>query len=155
MESLVISSPFGALELRSQNEKLTHVLKTKKRVSANPPQCPTLKKAKKQLAEYFSGKRTQFDLPLQLEGTDFQKRVWKQLQNIPFGQSLTYSSVAEKIKSPKAFRAVGTACGKNNLLVIVPCHRVKAQNGLGGFALGLEVKRELLRLENNGATINN
>ena len=104
--------------------------------------------AKKQLKAYFSGKLQRFDLPLHLEGTEFQERVWKALRRIPHGKTLSYAVLAEKVGKPKASRAVGNANGKNPLPIIVPCHRVIAHNGgLGGYTGGLEKKRFLLKLE--------
>lgn len=101
-----------------------------------------------QLKEYFQGKRKAFDLPLDLEGTIFQKKVWHQLQRIPYGQTVSYGDVAKRIKNPKAVRAVGSANGKNPVCVIVPCHRVIASDGtIGGYSGGLHVKRKLLALE--------
>jgi len=107
-----------------------------------------IKKANAQLEEYFSGKRTEFDLPLKMKGTDFQKSVWNVLESIPFGKTLSYKEVAEKIKNPKAVRAVGGACNKNPIAIIVPCHRVVGSNKkLVGFAGGLSTKEYLLGLE--------
>jgi methylated-DNA-[protein]-cysteine S-methyltransferase len=107
-----------------------------------------------QLTEYFAGKRQDFDLRLSPEGTAFQKRVWQELQKIPFGQTACYGDIAERIGNPKASRAVGMANGKNPLPIIVPCHRVIGKDGsLTGFGGGLEVKKQLLKLE-NGAYIN-
>lgn len=108
-----------------------------------------LNEAKKQLVEYFSGKREKFNLPLKPEGTDFQKNVWKQLQKIPYGKTWSYQDIALAIKNPKAVRAVGGANGKNPLGVIIPCHRVVRKSGdIGGYSSGLSKKRKLLRIEN-------
>jgi O-6-methylguanine DNA methyltransferase len=101
-----------------------------------------------QLAEYFIGRRTSFDLELDLRGTDFQIRVWRQLLKIPYGQVRSYGEVARALKQPKATRAVGQAAGHNPLPIIVPCHRVVGQGGsLVGFAGGITTKARLLRLE--------
>ncbi len=101
----------------------------------------------KQLNEYFLGKRESFDLTYDIEGTEFQKRVWNQLSQIPYGKTNSYKEIAGLLKS-KAFRAVGTANGRNPLSIIVPCHRVIAANGkLGGYAGGLKVKKALLDIE--------
>lgn len=109
---------------------------------------PVLDKAEKQLREYFAGKRTAFDVPLSPTGTPFQKKVWKGLTQIPFGETLSYGGLARKIKSPKAMRAVGAANGRNPIAIIVPCHRVIGENGkLVGFGGGLGVKAKLLKLE--------
>ncbi|MCX2743233.1 methylated-DNA--[protein]-cysteine S-methyltransferase [Mangrovivirga sp. M17] len=101
-----------------------------------------------QLNEYFTGKRRAFDIPIIYAGTDFQKSVWKQLLNIPYGKIITYSNLADQLKNPGSIRAVGTANGANAISIIVPCHRVIGKNGeLVGYAGGLQVKKELLKLE--------
>lgn len=102
----------------------------------------------KEIIEYLNGERKKFSLPLDLRGTDFQIRVWKELLNIPYGNTATYKEVANFIGKPKAFRAVGNALNKNPVLIVVPCHRVIGSNGkLVGFRGGLELKRKLLNLE--------
>lgn len=101
-----------------------------------------------QLDEYFQGKRTIFSLPFKLTGTPFQLAVWKELQNIPYGQTTSYKEIAQKINKPKAYRAVGMANNKNPLPIIIPCHRVIGSNGkLIGYAGGLNLKNYLLELE--------
>ena len=101
-----------------------------------------------QLDEYFHGKRTTFSLPFKLTGTPFQLAVWKELQNIPYGQTTSYKEIAQKINKPKAYRAVGMANNKNPLPIIIPCHRVIGSNGkLIGYAGGLKLKNYLLELE--------
>lgn len=107
-----------------------------------------LAKAVHQLEEYLGGKRKSFDLPLDAAGTEFQQRVWKELEKIPYGETRSYADVARTLKNGKASRAVGAANGKNPLSIIVPCHRVIAADGsLGGYAGGLEIKSKLLELE--------
>jgi methylated-DNA-[protein]-cysteine S-methyltransferase len=101
-----------------------------------------------QLAEYFTGQRTAFQIPLDLRGTDFQTKVWQQLMHIPYGKLRTYGEVARAMRQPKATRAVGQAAGHNPLPILVPCHRVIGKGGsLVGFAGGLTTKARLLRLE--------
>lgn len=101
-----------------------------------------------QLDEYFQGKRTTFSLPFKLTGTPFQLAVWKELQNIPYGQTTSYKEIAQKINKPKAYRAVGMANNKNPLPIIISCHRVIGSNGkLIGYAGGLKLKNYLLELE--------
>jgi len=102
-----------------------------------------------QLDEYFFEGRKKFDITFKISPTNFRLKVYQEMQKIPYGKSITYSDLAGKVGSPKAFRAVGTACGKNPLPLIIPCHRVKAQSGLGGFTGGLDIKRFLLNLESN------
>lgn len=109
------------------------------------------KKIEKQVSRYLTGSSSHLDLPVDwnnLKGTDFQKRVWKKMVKIPYGKVKTYGDLAKSLKSPGAARAVGTACAKNPVLLIIPCHRVVGVNGLGGFSGGgLGVKRKLLDLE--------
>lgn len=101
-----------------------------------------------QLSEYFSGKRKVFDVPLALEGTDFQMKVWKALLSIPYGETCSYKQIAEKVGCPKGCRAVGMANNKNPIGIIIPCHRVVgADGGLTGYAGGLNMKQKLLMLE--------
>ena len=107
-----------------------------------------LVKAKNELEEYFEGKRKEFDLPLKQEGTEFQKKVWNALSKIPYGEKRTYKEIAKMIGNEKASRAVGMANNKNNIPIIIPCHRVIGSNGkLVGYALGLDMKQYLLDLE--------
>ena len=109
---------------------------------------PLLEEAKKQLEEYFKGKRRVFDLPLKPCGTDFQMRCWSALLDIPYGECRSYADVARAAGSPKAFRAAGGACHRNPIAIIIPCHRVIGTNGsLTGFGGGLGVKQALLELE--------
>jgi methylated-DNA-[protein]-cysteine S-methyltransferase len=101
-----------------------------------------------QLQEYFTGDRVNFDLPTQTAGTAFQRDVWAQLAEIPYGETITYAELAIRIGNPKAVRAVGLANGRNPLSIVVPCHRVVGSNGaLTGFGGGIERKRYLLSLE--------
>jgi len=107
-----------------------------------------LERAVSQLAEYFNGERRQFDLPLDLEGTEFQRLVWSELVRIPFGETQSYGAIATEVGRPAAARAVGAATGRNPAPVIVPCHRVVGTSGsLTGFAGGLDRKRALLAHE--------
>ena len=101
-----------------------------------------------QTEEYFAHRRKIFDLPIKLAGSDFQRSVWQGIRDIGYGEIMSYGQLAEKINRPKAVRAVGSACGANPLPLIIPCHRVVAKGGLGGFGLGLAAKKILLELEN-------
>lgn len=104
--------------------------------------------AVRQLREYFAGRRTRFSVPLHMEGTEFQQRAWRAMRKIRYGSTVSYAQQAKTIGSPKAVRAVGSANGANPIPIIVPCHRVIASDGsLGGYALGLKMKRFLLELE--------
>lgn len=104
--------------------------------------------AEKQLTDYFKGKRKSFNIPLDLHGTSFQKKVWAELLKIPYGKTRSYKEIAVDLKDSHASRAVGTANSKNPVWIIVPCHRVIASNGsLGGYAGGINMKKNLLTLE--------
>jgi O-6-methylguanine DNA methyltransferase len=106
------------------------------------------KQISKQLKEYFLGTRTKFDIKLDLNGTPFQLKVWRALQNIPYGNIASYQDIANKIKQPKAVRAVANAIGVNPIAIIIPCHRVIRSNGtIGGYKWGTPLKTQLLQLE--------
>ena len=103
---------------------------------------------REQLAEYFAGQRRQFDVPIELAGTPFQRRVWQELLQIPFGTTISYAQLAGRVGRPTASRAVGHANGRNPISIIVPCHRVVGANGkLTGYAGGVDKKQRLLALE--------
>ena len=107
---------------------------------------PLLEKAKEEIEEYFQGKRKTFDLPLDAKGTEFQKRVWKELLDIRYGETLSYGEIGDRIGT-KAYRAIGNACGNNPIPILIPCHRVVGKDNIGGFSLGLDLKRKLLDIE--------
>lgn len=150
-----MASPVGILKLVATEQALVAVLwenEHPKRVRlaelVEQSDHPVLLETQKQLNEYFAAKRQQFDLPLDFEGTEFQKKVWQALLNIPFGETRSYRDIAEQIGNVKAVRAVGAANGKNPISIIAPCHRVVGINGkLVGFAGGLDNKQILLTLE--------
>jgi len=144
-----IDSPVGPLLLASDGTALTQV-----RFGGEPEPdwstepCRVLDDAVTQLGEYFAGERTTFDLPLEPSGTDFQKRTWLQLREIPYAQTINYGQLAGRVGNPNASRAVGLANGRNPLSIVVPCHRVIGADGsLTGFGGGLDNKRILLDLE--------
>ncbi|WP_413294870.1 methylated-DNA--[protein]-cysteine S-methyltransferase [Bdellovibrio sp. HCB185ZH] len=107
-----------------------------------------LLKVEQEITEYLSGNRKSFSIPLDVEGTEFQKRVWNELAKIPYGETKSYKEIAMALKDANACRAVGTANGRNPVSIIVPCHRVIAASGkLAGYAGGIEVKKALLAIE--------
>ena len=109
---------------------------------------PLIKDAFRQLSEYLIGERKEFDLPIRMRGTEFQKRVWRALLDIPYGETRSYKQIAEAIGNPKGVWAVGMANNRNQLLIVIPCHRVIGASGsLVGYGEGLEMKEFLLRLE--------
>ena len=112
---------------------------------------PVLRQAKRELAEYFAGKRGRFDVALDPQGTDFQRSVWKQIARVAFGKTITYGELARRAGHPGSSRAAGAATGRNPVSIIVPCHRIMGANGsLTGYAGGLNRKRALLALEGSG-----
>ena len=145
MNKIIINQQIGKIAVFAENEKIIRLdLKTKEKADSVITE-KVLLKAEKQLFEYFSGKRKIFDLDFEFSGTEFQKSVWNELLKIPFGKTKTYGEIAKAIGKPKAARAVGSACGKNPLAIIVPCHRVLGMNGkITGFAWGTEIKEWLL-----------
>ena len=153
--SKTIPSPVGRLTLVASDAGLAAVLwendsprRVPITVAGEDLKHPVLREAERQLKEYFAGKRTSFELPLDFHGTDFQKRVWKALLKIPFGETRSYAQIARALGKPSAMRAVGAANGKNPISIIAPCHRVIGKDGtLTGFAGGLKAKAHLLALE--------
>ena len=145
MNKIIINSQIGEIAVFAENEKIIRLdLKTKEKADSVITE-KVLLKAEKQLFEYFSGERKTFDLDFEFSGTEFQKSVWNELLKIPFGKTKTYGEIAKAIGKPKAARAVGSACGKNPLAIIIPCHRVLGMNGkITGFAWGTEIKEWLL-----------
>jgi methylated-DNA-[protein]-cysteine S-methyltransferase len=149
---MIMNSKIGPLYLVATEKHLMGVFWKKQNIplidNHNSAAAKILNKAEIQLTEYLDGKRKQFDLPLDAEGTTFQKNVWRELAKIPYGETYSYKKLAEKINNKKACRAVGSANGRNPLSIIVPCHRVISADGtLGGFAGGLKIKKKLLELE--------
>jgi methylated-DNA-[protein]-cysteine S-methyltransferase len=147
-------SPVGPLLLAGDCQALRYVSFKSSKRSAPPradwkPNKEPFAEVIRQLQAYFRGELKEFDLPLAMEGTEFQLRVWNALRGIPYGETISYAQLAERIGNPKAVRAVGLANGSNPIPIIVPCHRVIGSDGsLTGFGGGLSTKRMLLELEN-------
>jgi methylated-DNA-[protein]-cysteine S-methyltransferase len=149
-----LQSPIGRLMLTSDGAALTGLYMEPSRKTqstdgwSEDAAAPPLAAALRQLTEYFAGTRREFDLPLRLRGTEFQKRVWQELTEIPYGQTWSYGELAKRINNPSASRAVGLANGRNPISILVPCHRVIGADGsLTGYGGGLERKRWLLAHE--------
>ncbi len=155
-------TPIGELILGSYNEKLClldfRYRKMRQRVDNRikkylkadfvEQEDATITATKKQIDEYLQVKRKNFDLPILLVGTDFQKQVWQELMNVNYGKTASYLHIAKRINNPKAVRAVASANGANAIALIVPCHRIIESNGrLGGYGGGLYVKQKLLNIE--------
>ncbi|WEN14048.1 methylated-DNA--[protein]-cysteine S-methyltransferase [Rhodanobacter sp. AS-Z3] len=153
-----MASPVGLLRLIADDEGLREIWFEREDrpeavqptwVQANGSQLPApIAATRKQLQEYFAGKRQHFELPLHPVGTPFQLSVWQQLRLIPYGTTISYGELARRVGNPNASRAVGAANGRNPLSIVVPCHRVIGSNGsLTGFSGGLPIKQKLLALE--------
>jgi methylated-DNA-[protein]-cysteine S-methyltransferase len=153
-----INSPIGTLLLTGTDEALREIhfpnelegfVPEKGAVESEAPFIEVIR----QLQEYFDGKRRTFSLNLEPSGTEFQQKVWRELQKIEFGKTASYGEIAQGIGNSNASRAVGMANGKNPIPIIIPCHRVIGKDGsLTGFGGGLEIKRHLLELENSSQT---
>lgn len=164
MNCIVMESPIGFLELTEDDGYITKICFVENNEHAqsdmyrkeNGPgvqedQPEVLTEAVRQLREYFAGRRKDFSIPLAPAGTDFQKKVWKELTHIPYGETRSYGEIARLMGNPRACRAVGMANHNNPIPVLIPCHRVIGKNGeLTGYAGGLEKKTALLKLERSG-----
>ena len=138
---------FGILKI-SYTEKAVVEIKTVEKANGKDEHSQLSDTVYEQICEYMAGRRKSFDFPYELKGTEFQKRVWEELCNIPYGETRTYKQIAEAVGNPKSSRAVGAANGKNPVWIAVPCHRVIGANGsLTGYAGGLEFKKALLEIE--------
>ena len=148
--TMPLDTPIGRLVLESDGDVLIGVrLPNERRQGVRDVDDvpPVLKETASQLDEYFAGERTEFELPMELDGTAFQREVWTELTRIPYGKTISYGELARRVGRPNGPRAVGQANGRNPIPIIVPCHRVLASNGIGGYGGGLTVKRALLELE--------
>lgn len=140
------NTKIGKLYITADSDAITAI--STQKPSGDEKETTLTKKAFLQLEEYFAGKRKTFDLPLKLDGTEFQKRVWQELIKIPYGKTISYKELAKAVGNEKACRAVGMANNKNKIMIIIPCHRVVGSNGdLTGYAGGLDIKKQLIDLE--------
>lgn len=149
MDTAYFTSPLGIIEIKGNDEGIAsvHFLDSEEKETKNNPK--NIQNCIKQLKEYFEGNRTIFDLKLNPQGTEFQKKVWNQLQEIPFNKTLSYQEMANRLGDPKVIRAAASANGKNPIAIIIPCHRVIGSDGsLTGYASGLHRKKWLLDHEN-------
>lgn len=139
----------GRIKISEKDEKIIGlVFSDYKKENEIEKETELIKKAYTQLEEYLSGKRTEFDIEIEMIGTEFQKKVWKELLNIPYGETRSYKDIAIAIGNEKACRAVGNANNKNPIAIIVPCHRVVGSDGsMTGYAGGLNIKEKLLKIE--------
>lgn len=152
-QHMVTDSPYGPLTLVATGGVLSGVYMSRQRhrpadETFGEPATEPFTETVRQLDAYFAGELTVFDLPLRLDGTDFQRRAWERLLTIPYGETRTYGELAEELGNPNASRAVGLANGKNPISIIVPCHRVIGSTGnLIGYGGGLDRKQRLLAFE--------
>lgn len=150
MHTVFMQSPIGVIEIVGNSEGVSSILfkdDVSLAISETIPR--ELNDVVTQLQEYFEGKRSTFNMKISPKGTDFQKRVWNELLNIPFGKTLNYQQIANKLGDPKVIRAAASANGKNPISIIIPCHRVIGSDGsLTGYAGGLHRKKWLLEHEN-------
>jgi methylated-DNA-[protein]-cysteine S-methyltransferase len=154
--SSVSPAPGATLYIAEEDERICRIS-----FAGDPPPTgwvredgrPLIREAARQLTLYFERRLRDFDLPLVLLGTPFQRRVWDELLRIPYGATISYAELAARVGSPKAFRAAGAANGQNPIPIVVPCHRViNSGGGLGGYSCGIEYKRRLLSLESEQAS---
>jgi methylated-DNA-[protein]-cysteine S-methyltransferase len=118
---------------------------SRKNITSKPN--PQERRCMEELVQYFENRRRRFSVPIEITGTPFQRKVFKAMQTIPFGETRTYSEIAEAIGKPTAVRAVGNACGRNPMPILIPCHRVIGSNGIGGYSGGTSKKKWLLKHE--------
>jgi methylated-DNA-[protein]-cysteine S-methyltransferase len=145
-----LETPLGPLWASWNSEgALTQLwFRTQPRVGSTvTPDARWVDQLREEMTQYFAGQRTRFDVAVAPAGTPFQLRVWTALLSIPWGETRTYAQLAEAVGSPRGFRAVGGANGANPVAIVIPCHRVVAGSGLGGYTGGLDLKRQLLALE--------
>ena len=158
MNYTYFDSPIGPLLIAGDEDSIRRIEFPKNGKAARPEsewressRGPVVE-AVRQLREYFAGEREDFDLPLHPDGTEFQRGVWRRLQEIPYGKTISYGELARRVGNPKASRAVGAANGQNPIPIVIPCHRVIGANGkLTGFGGGLPIKEALLDLEAKAA----
>lgn len=140
-------SPVGLLLIEGRYGKIVRITNEDYRVH-NDESNEVLDEAIKQLDEYFNGKRFEFDLPIEVNGTPYMLKVWNELLKIPYGETISYQELARRVGNEKGARSAGGACGKNNIIIVIPCHRVIGKNGkLTGYTGGLNIKAKLLDLE--------
>lgn len=147
MDKFYYKSAIGLLEIIYKNDELIS-LKLVDKIGISCPTTNFIKNIILQLDEYFLGRRQKFDVAINPTGTNFQKKVWAELLRIPYGKTKSYQEIANAIGNPNSQRAVGAACNRNPILLIIPCHRVILKNGnVGGFVYGNQIKQKLLEIE--------
>lgn len=150
MEKTFIASPIGNLKIVANGDEITEISfcdNCKQIEISNNKRSEILTRCADEISAYFRGEISKFSVKFKIEGSDFEKSVYEALLKIPYGEVLTYKQLAKIINKPKAYRAVGNANAKNKIPIIIPCHRVVASNGIGGYSGGLWRKNRLLKLE--------
>ena len=138
----------GLMSIIEAKDKIVEISINKKINNAHKIETDLIKHTYQEIQEYLNGKRIYFDIPILIQGTEFQKKVWEKLISVPYGEVVNYKFIATQLGNPNSSRAVGNACNKNPLLIIVPCHRILGSDkSLKGFAAGIEIKEKLLNLE--------
>lgn len=148
--TFIYDTAIGKVGIRDNGHSITDVyfIQDEENNDVELKETALIKEAARQLGEYFEGNRKDFDIPLEPKGTPFQKSVWEALITIPYGETWSYKQVAQKVNSPKAYRAVGMSNNKNPISIIIPCHRVIGANGkMVGYGGGIPIKEYLLNLE--------
>ena len=144
----IYRTPLGRVSIESDGKAVTRFAFGPVRLRGNEKATALTNKASSEVLEYLAGRRTAFDVPVDAQGTSFQRSVWQAIAGIPYGQTRTYAQIAQAVGKPKGLQAVGQACGHNPVPLFIPCHRVVGSNGsLGGYAFGPHVKKFLLDLE--------
>lgn len=146
MHASVLNSSLGYISILEEDGFVTAILFS---LEKENPSILT-ENAKSQIEEYLQGKRKTFDLPIKTKGTEFQMKVWKCIYDVPFGKTITYKDIGDRINS-KGYQAIGSACGKNPIPIIIPCHRILGKDNLGGYGPGIKIKEALLSLEGERA----
>ncbi|MCQ2288619.1 MAG: methylated-DNA--[protein]-cysteine S-methyltransferase [Muribaculaceae bacterium] len=153
-----MDSPVGTLTIAGSEHGITLITtddgsemlqQVGKQLKLETVECdtPLLRHCREQLQQYFAGERKAFDLPIHVKGTDFTTRVWDAMAKVEYGTTATYSALAQAAGSPKGYRAAAQACHTNRLMIVLPCHRIVASKGLGGYRGGIQIKEKLLELE--------
>lgn len=149
MHRMVVPSPIGSIVLTAKGGLIVGLdIGNDASNETGTGEENVLKRCAKELKEYFAGERTSFSVPVNAVGTTFEKKIWQLMAKTPYGSTISYAGIARKAGKPSAYRAVANACGKNPLLILIPCHRIIASDGtIGGFSAGVEKKKKLLALE--------
>lgn len=156
MNSFIYKTQYGDVLIEENGQNIVRIeLLDDESIEENEfNETQLIKTAYTQLIEYFEGKRKNFDFPMDPAGTDFQRKVWKALVEVPYGETRSYKDIAEAVESPKAYRAVGNANNKNPIQFVIPCHRIIGSNKkLVGYRGGLDIKERLLLLEKENASL--